>query len=36
MYDVEVPAELRLPDADETETGPRQPEQADSGSLTSV
>ena len=26
MYDLEVPAELRLPDADETATGPRQPE----------
>jgi uncharacterized protein len=29
MYDLEVPAELRLPDADEPQTGPRQPEQAD-------
>jgi predicted TIM-barrel fold metal-dependent hydrolase len=29
MYDIEVPAELRLPEADETATGPRQPEQAD-------
>jgi predicted TIM-barrel fold metal-dependent hydrolase len=29
MYDIEVPAELRLPDADEPETGPRQPEAAD-------
>ena len=27
MYDIEVPAELRLPDADETETGPREPER---------
>ena len=29
MYDIEVPAALRLPDADERETGPRQPEAAD-------
>ena len=29
MYDIEVPAELRLPEADETQTGPRQPEAAD-------
>ena len=29
MYDIPVPAELRLPDAAEPETGPRQPEQAD-------
>ena len=29
MYDIPVPAELQLPDADETETGPRQPERAD-------
>ena len=29
MYDLDVPAELRLPDADEPATGPRQPEQAD-------
>jgi hypothetical protein len=29
MYGLDVPAELRLPDADETQTGPRQPEQAD-------
>ena len=29
MYGIEVPAELQLPDADETETGPRQPDQAD-------
>ena len=29
MYDIEVPAELRLPDADETATGPREPERAD-------
>ena len=29
MYDIEVPAELRLPEADETETGPRQPDAAD-------
>jgi hypothetical protein len=29
MYGIDVPAELRLPDADETETGPRQPEAAD-------
>ncbi|MEQ7846131.1 amidohydrolase family protein [Nocardioides kribbensis] len=29
LYDLEVPARLRLPDADETATGPRQPERAD-------
>jgi predicted TIM-barrel fold metal-dependent hydrolase len=29
MYDIPVPAELQLPDADETKTGPRQPERAD-------
>ncbi len=29
LYDIPVPAELQLPDADETETGPRQPERAD-------
>jgi predicted TIM-barrel fold metal-dependent hydrolase len=29
MYDIPVPAELQLPDADETATGPRQPESAD-------
>lgn len=29
MYDIPVPAELQLPDAAETETGPRQPERAD-------
>ncbi len=33
MYDIEVPAELRLPDADETETGPRQPDMADLASV---
>ena len=27
MYDIPVPAELRLPEADETATGPRQPER---------
>ncbi|SDB81424.1 hypothetical protein GA0111570_103278 [Raineyella antarctica] len=31
LYDIPVPEELRLPDADETETGPRQPERADLG-----
>ncbi|WP_309647710.1 amidohydrolase family protein [Nocardioides sp.] len=31
LYDLEVPPELRLPDADETATGPRQPEAADLG-----
>ena len=36
MYDIEVPAELRLPAADETETGPRQPEAADVGSMAAV
>jgi predicted TIM-barrel fold metal-dependent hydrolase len=29
MYDVPVPAELQLPDADEPATGPREPERAD-------
>ena len=29
MYDLDVPADLRLPDADEPDTGPRRPEQAD-------
>jgi predicted TIM-barrel fold metal-dependent hydrolase len=29
MYDLDVPADLRLPDADEPATGPRRPEQAD-------
>ncbi len=29
LYDLPVPAELQLPDADETATGPRQPEAAD-------
>ncbi|QNN53955.1 amidohydrolase family protein [Nocardioides mesophilus] len=29
MYDLDVPAELRLPDAEEPATGPRQPERAD-------
>jgi predicted TIM-barrel fold metal-dependent hydrolase len=29
MYDIPVPAHLQLPDADETLTGPRQPERAD-------
>ena len=29
MYDIPVPAELQLPAADETATGPRQPERAD-------
>jgi hypothetical protein len=29
MYDIPVPAELQLPDANETETGPREPERAD-------
>ena len=33
MYDIEVPVELRLPEADETETGPRQPEAADLASV---
>jgi len=36
MYDIEVPAELRLPDADETATGPRQPDAADVGSMAAV
>ena len=31
MYDLSVPAELRLPGADEPATGPRQPEAADLG-----
>jgi hypothetical protein len=29
MYDLDVPADLRLPDADEPDAGPRRPEQAD-------
>jgi predicted TIM-barrel fold metal-dependent hydrolase len=29
LYDIPVPAELQLPDADETETGPREPAAAD-------
>jgi predicted TIM-barrel fold metal-dependent hydrolase len=29
MYDIPVPAELQLPNAGETATGPRQPERAD-------
>ena len=29
LYDIPVPAHLQLPDAPETETGPRQPERAD-------
>ncbi|KUM42214.1 amidohydrolase family protein [Arthrobacter sp. EpRS71] len=29
MYDIPVPKELQLPDADETTTGPREPERAD-------
>ena len=29
MYDIPVPAQLQLPDADETETGPREPARAD-------
>jgi hypothetical protein len=29
MYDIPVPAELRLPDADEPATGPREPGSAD-------
>lgn len=33
LYDLDVPAELRLPDADETETGPREPERADLASV---
>ena len=33
MYDLEVPAELRLPDAGEPDTGPRQPERADLASV---
>ena len=33
LYDLDVPAELRLPDADETATGPRQPERADLASV---
>jgi predicted TIM-barrel fold metal-dependent hydrolase len=33
LYDLDVPAELRLPEADETETGPRQPERADLASV---
>jgi hypothetical protein len=36
MYDLEVPVELRLPEADETETGPRQPEAADVGDMAAV
>jgi hypothetical protein len=31
MYDIPVPAELRLPGAGEPATGPRQPEAADLG-----
>ncbi|GAA1356944.1 amidohydrolase family protein [Arthrobacter koreensis] len=31
MYDIPVPEELRIPDAPETATGPRQPERADLG-----
>ena len=33
LYDIPVPAELRLPDADETETGPRQPAAPDLASV---
>ena len=33
MYDIEVPAHLQLPLADETATGPRQPERADLASV---
>jgi hypothetical protein len=29
MYDIPVPEALRLPDAEETATGPRQPDRAD-------
>jgi predicted TIM-barrel fold metal-dependent hydrolase len=29
MYDLEVPKELQLPEAEEPATGPRQPERAD-------
>jgi predicted TIM-barrel fold metal-dependent hydrolase len=36
MYDIEVPAELRLSDADEPETGPRQPDAADLGAMATV
>ena len=36
MYDIEVPAELQLPDADERETGPRQPDAADLGAMATV
>ena len=33
MYDLDVPADLRLPGAGEPDTGPRQPERADLASV---
>ncbi len=33
LYDLPVPAELQLPDADETATGPREPAAADLASV---
>ena len=33
LYDLPVPAHLQLPDADETATGPREPERADLASV---
>ena len=33
MYDIPVPEALRIPDAAETATGPRQPERADLGAV---